>query len=346
MARYLIVDAANLFYRSTHVTKGSPYDRAGLALHIILRSVRKSWREFKADHVVFTLEGRKNWRYEVFPKYKAARKVARNLATPQEREESEVFIETMELFTDFLKAKTNVTVLQKDGVEGDDFTVRWTQLHPDDYHRIVSGDTDFIGSLAENVELYDGVNDRLITTHGVFDGETGSPLKFSVNGSNGRLKVGEELDLEKDDFEIMEDWWKYALFVKCMRGDSGDGIFSAYPRVQEKKLKAAWEDRNDVGYNWNNLMLQEWEDGKDDDGKPNMVRVLDKYNFNKSLIDLSAQPDHIKELMDQTIVETVQKARVPMVGVHFMKFCEQNGLVNIKKEAADHAAYLNAPYAK
>jgi uncharacterized protein (DUF1919 family) len=130
-----------------------------------------------------------------------------------------------------------------------------------------------------------------------------------------------------------------------MRGDSGDSIFSAYPKVRETKLKAAWEDRNDLGYNWNNLMLQEWRD-EDDDGNEKTVRVLDAYNFNKMLIDLTQQPHEIKGLMDEVIVESVQQPRKQGVGIHFLRFCERNGLVNLSKESADHAEYLNAPYAR
>lgn len=344
MATYLIVDAANLFFRCLHGSQGDAFSKAGLSLHIILRSIKKLWRDLKADHVVFCLEG-KSWRYDLYAKYKAARKVARNLMTAREREESEIYQETLNELIEFLIHKTNVTVLQKNLVEGDDFVARWTQIHPNDNHVIVSGDSDFIQLLAPNVSVYDGVNDRMIKVDGVFNSD-GQPMKFNVKGGDGKLKVGEEIDLLTEDFEVQPEWWRYALFLKCIRGDTGDGIFSAYPRVQEKKLKAAWEDRNDVGYNWNNLMLQEWKDGEDENGKPNMVVVRDKYAFNQKLIDLTMQPDDIKELMDQTIIDTVQKPRVSGVGIHFLKFCKSNGLVNIGREAADHAEYLNAPYSK
>jgi hypothetical protein len=344
MAKYIIVDAANLFFRCLHGSQGDPFSKAGLSLHIIFRSIRKLWRDHKADHVVFCLEG-KSWRYEVYPKYKAARKVARNLATPKERDEGEIYQQALDELIEFLVTKTNVTVLQKNRVEGDDWVLRWPQIHPDDEHLIVSGDSDFIQGLADNVSLYDGVRDLLITTKGVFNAE-GQPMEFNVKGGDGKLKVGKELDLLTQDFDPMPEWWRYALFVKCIRGDSGDGIFSAYPRVQEKKLRAAWDDRLDVGYNWNNLMLQEISEGKDENGKEIRTRVLDKYNFNQKLIDLTQQPDDIKELMDATIIEAVQKPRVTGVGIHLLKFCNANGLVNIGKEAGDHAEYLNAPYSK
>lgn len=336
MSKYVVVDAANLFFRCLHNAQGDAYSKAGLALHIILRSIKKMWRENKADHVVFCLEG-KSWRYEVFPKYKAHRKVLALQKTPREQEEDQVFRETLDELVTFLKEKTNVTVLQQTRVEGDDFIARWIQIHPEDQHILVSGDSDFIQMLAPNVTIYDGVRDIYIKPEGVFNAD-GAPLDFGVK-SDGKLRVGKEIDLLTQDFEVQPEWWRYALFLKCIRGDSGDNIFTAYPKVRETKLKAAWDDRNDKGYNWNNLMLQTW----DDDGT--QVRVMDRYEFNRSLIDLTMQPDDIKELMDNTIVEQVQKTRKTGIGIHFLRFCERNGLVNVSKEANDHAEYLNAPYA-
>ena len=91
-------------------------------------------------------------------------------------------------------------------------------------------------------------------------------------------------------------------------------------------------------------MLQTFTLGKGEDAVTKKVK--DEYEFNRSLIDLTMQPPDIKELMDQTIVESVSRDRRTNIGIHFMRFCDQNGLVNISKEARDHAEYLNAPYAK
>lgn len=74
----------------------------------------------------------------------------------------------------------------------------------------------------------------------------------------------------------------YDLFLKCIRGDKGDNIFSAYPRVRETKLKEAWNNSLDMI----NLMETVLPDGK---------IVKDLYEFNKSLIDLSKQPTEIKD---------------------------------------------------
>jgi 5'-3' exonuclease len=340
--KYIVVDLANLFFRCRFAVQGDPYSKAGLALHAVFRSIRKMWRDYKADHVIFCLEGH-SWRYAVYPEYKSARKVARQLATlkPQEQEEELIFKETFSDLMEFLK-KTNASVLQSDGVEGDDWIARFIQLHPDDEHLLVSGDTDFIQMLAPNVKIYDGVRELLITTEGIYD-RLNNKIDFGLK-NDGKLRIGKPIK-KGDVFTPEAEWWKKALFFKCMRGDSGDSIFSAYPKVREKKLSEAWEDRNEQGFNWNNLMLQTWQKPLPD-GTEETIVVKEAYEFNQSLIDLTQQPQEIKELMDDVIVTEVQKTPKSGVGIHFMRFCEKNGLVNLGKEAADHAEYLNARYAK
>ena len=70
------------------------------------------------------------------------------------------------------------------------------------------------------------------------------------------------------------------LFEKCMRGDTSDNVFSAYPRCPKKGTRnkvgliEAFEDKNTKGYNWNNMMLQRWVDL---DGVEHPV--LDDYNL-------------------------------------------------------------------
>jgi hypothetical protein len=349
--RFAIVDVANLFFRAQHVTRGDAFTKAGMALMIVFRSLRKLHREFKVDHMVFATEGH-SWRYEVYPKYKAKRKLERQALTPREREESEVFLHVLDSFIGFLSDKTRCTVLQSPGVEGDDFVARWVQLHPDDEHVILSGDSDFVQLLADNVSIVDGVNERVITTTSVTDFK-GRRLEFAVDPSKGKLKVGEPA---ASDWRPEPEWWRKALFIKVIRGDDGDGIFSAYPGVRyegtTKKtgIREAWEDRDVGGYHWNNFMLQRWEKliGKDGDGNAikEEVRVFDEYKFNEGLIDLTLQPQRIKDLMDTVIIQAVQKEPVGNVGIQFLRFCNEQNLPSLTREANDHAAYLNSPYSK
>lgn len=362
MARYAVVDVANLFYRCRHVTRGDAFTKAGMALLIVFRSLRRLHREHQVDHMVFCAEGH-SWRYDVFPAYKAKRKLDRAAQSAQDKEEDEVFLSTLDDFLAFLAEKTRCTVLQSPGVEGDDFVARWVQLHPDDEHVILSGDSDFVQLLAPNVAILDAVNERLLKTEGVFD-LAGNPLVFGVDGGSGKVKVGESVAAAKKkakkegktfDWAPEPEWWKKALFVKLVRGDVGDGVFSAYPGVRyegsSKKvgIREAWEDRATQGYHWNNFMLQRWNKllGTDANGNNIVkeVRVLDEFKFNETLIDLTKQPDAVKERMDAVIVQAVQKEPVGNVGIHFLRFCDRNNLPSLTREADDHARYLARGYA-
>jgi hypothetical protein len=122
-------------------------------------------------------------------------------------------------------------------------------------------------------------------------------------------------------------------------------VFSAYPGVRTKGtskkvgLTEAFEDRNDKGFSWNNLMLQRWVDHNGVEH-----RVLDDYNRNVTLVDLTAQPQEVKDTVDQSIREGLKTDQTSGVGFAFMKFCARHGLTKISEQATYFAKWLNTPY--
>lgn len=352
MSTYLIVDLSNMAHRMLHGTQGTIDIKAGMALHITLNALRASWKKFKADHIVFCLEGR-SWRKDVYKEYKAQRIVQQATLSKKEREDNELFFSTFDTFMDFIREKTNATVLQCPTAEADDMIARWIQVHPDDSHIIISSDRDFFQLLTDKVKMYDGVRGWTISTDGYFD-DKDQPVvvkkNINVTDKTGKkTKKAVSVAMDKPDPE-------YALFTKIIRGDASDNIMSAFPGVREngsaKKpgIKEAYEDRHARGFNWNNFMLQEWNKliGADEDGNPltKRVRVLDEFNFNKQLVDLTQQPQEVKLAMDETIYTAVSKDKVSMVGIWFLRFTEEMSLFNIGKNPTDYAAMLSAPYAK
>ena len=73
-------------------------------------------------------------------------------------------------------------------------------------------------------------------------------------------------------------------------------------------------------------------------------RVLDDYHRNKTLIDLTAQPDDIKLVLDEEITKQVQKVPTSQVGIHFLRFCGKWDLQRISSNAESHSNYLNNAY--
>jgi len=324
---YLIIDAANLFYRARHVIRsGDAEEKVAMSFHIILAAVLKQWRERKAKHVVFCFEGR-SWRKDVYKPYKANRAKTRAAHTPKEAEEEQLFWDSFDKFYEYINTKTNVTVLRGANVEADDFVARWIQLHPSDNHIIVSSDSDFEQLIAPNVQLYNGISGVTTTHEGYF------------NEKNKRI-----VDKKTKVMKPAPDP-EYMLFFKCIRGDVSDNIFSAFPGVREKGTKnkvgliEAFSDRNNKGFNWNNIMLQRWTDHEKVE---HLVR--DDYERNRAIIDLSMQPQYIKDVLDEGVAEAVQKERIQHVGLHFMKFCGKYKLQKSSDNATQHTEWLNAGY--
>lgn len=325
--RYLLIDTANMFFRARHQAHraSDSWTKLGFALHLTLMSVNKVARRFQADHVVFALEGR-SWRKDYYEPYKKNRAVARGKMTEDEAEEDKLFWETYDNLTKYLTEKTNCSVIRCATAEADDVIARWIALHPQDEHVIISSDTDYVQLIADNVKQYNGITDELITLKGVFN-DKDQPV----------------LDKQKNP-KLVEDP-QYQLFLKCIRGDVSDNVFSAFPGARETGTKNkigirdAYEDRSKKGFNWNNFMLQRWSDHNEVEH-----RVLDDYERNRTLIDLTAQPDDVKQAVDTCIREQVSHKDIGQVGAHFLKFCGKFELTKLSDQAESVGRWLNQHY--
>ena len=325
MSTYVLVDTANTFFRARHVVRGDIDTKVGMALHITLNSIKKAWADFDADHVVFCLEG-PSWRKDFYQPYKRNRQETRDAMSTREAEEDKVFWEIFDEFKDFIHTKTNCTMIQHPQLEADDLIAGWIQNHPNDNHVIISTDGDFAQLIAPNVKQYNGVQNVTITHEGYFDDKGKEVIDKKTKQSKPKPNPA----------------WQ--LFEKCMRGDTSDNVFSAYPGVRKKGTKnkvgllEAFEDKDTKGYNWNNLMLQRWVDHEGQEH-----RVLDDYNRNVTLCDLSAQPDNVKELINNTI-STVETKNITQVGMRLLKFCAKWDMQRIADQAAQYAQPLQARY--
>ena len=327
MSTYVLVDTANTFFRARHVVRGDIDTKVGMALHITLNSVKKAWTDFKADHVVFCLEGR-SWRKDFYAPYKRNRQDARDALSPREAEEDKAFWEIFDEFKNFVTEKTNCTVIRHPQLEADDLIAGWVQAHPDDNHVIISTDGDFAQLIGPRVRQYNGIANMTITHEGYFD-DKGKPVIDK--------KTNEKRPAPNPEF---------MLFEKCMRGDTSDNVFSAYPGVRTKGTKnkvgltEAFSDKTAKGYSWNNMMLQRWVDHNGVEH-----RVLDDYNRNVTLCDLTAQPAEIRELINNTI-NSVESKDISQVGMRLMKFCAKWDMQKIADQAAQYAEPLQARYNK
>jgi 5'-3' exonuclease len=326
--KYLLVDLTNTYFRarfSAHRSQDSE-EKVAFAVHVTLNSIAKAWREQHADHVVICLEGR-SWRKDFYEPYKKNRAVARAALNESEQIEDKLFWQGLDDLKTFLEEKTNCTCLRHAELEADDLIAGWIQTHTNDQHIIVSSDTDFHQLLAPNVKQYNGITDELHTIEGIFD-KKGAPVQDKKT---------------KEPKKIPDPQW--ILFEKCMRGDPSDNVFSAFPGVRTKGtknkvgLQEAYQDRSRKGFAWNNLMLQRWVDHNGEEH-----RVLDDYERNRILVDLSAQPARVREWINETITVNSVPKNVSQVGTKFLKFCGKYALNRISDQAQNYVDFLCAAY--
>jgi 5'-3' exonuclease len=224
-----------------------------------------------------------------------------------------------------LDTKTNCSVIQQPNAEADDLIATWIQEHPQDDHIIISTDSDFYQLLAPNVIQFNGTTDQIVSLEGFKSAKTG---EYVIDKKTGEPKKA--IDPE------------FVLFEKCVRGDSSDNVFSAYPgaRLKGSKNKTgiteAFNDRVTGGFDYNNFMLQRWVDHEEQEH-----RVVDDFERNRILIDLTAQPDEVKAECKARINEAVSKEPVSQVGIHFMKFCSKWNLQRMSNTPNDYAEFLN-----
>ena len=327
MSTYILVDTANTFFRARHVIRGDLDTKVGMALHITLNSVKKAWNDFNADHVVFCLEGR-SWRKDYYEPYKRNRKVARDALTESQQEEDKVFWEIFDEFKDFVTNKTNCTVMQHKQLEADDLIAGWVQAHPNDHCVIISTDGDFAQLIGPNCTQYNGVSNTIIAHDGYFDDKKRQPI---IDKKTKEAKPAPHPE--------------FMLFEKCMRGDTSDNVFSAYPGVRKKGTKnkvglvEAFDDKLTKGYNWNNMMLQRWVDHEGVEH-----RVLDDYNRNVTLCDLTAQPGNIRSIINDVVEDHMVAKDITQVGMRLMKFCAKWDMQRVADQASYFAEPLNARY--
>lgn len=296
MKTTLVVDGTNILHRVFYANLAMSKDIAGgLALHSAFVTLNKYYHKYHPDRMVICFD-RSNWRKQYTQSDECISPLvykANRLEnkTPAELAKIKEFKQYITDFEEILRQHTKLHVLSADRLEADDLVAGMVEKFPEDRIIILSADQDFIQLLkTPNVILIDPSNDAR---------------------------------RECDDV----DWF---IFNKCFRGDRGDNVISAYPRVRETRLKKAYFDE----FERLSIMDEKYTNplGKE-------IRVGDMYKENKLLMDLSCQPDDIKQLILDTI--DIELNRPTQFSIfHFKRFCKKHELVKISEKCADYAHML------
>lgn len=324
MKRIVALDMSNVLYKTFYVTSysGTKYKTdlkngeasilndekvVNLAYHNSFITLQKYFREYTPDRFVFVFDS-VNWREnytkseECYSKqlYKGHRRQA---MAPAQLAEYKLFKQFTYDFESLIRKCSSITCLSAKGLEADDILAGICHMHGindsgtnnkatppkvDDKHEVivVSADKDLLQLLRyDNVRLVDPVN-------------------------------GKDRTLLQEGYDSVD----YFLYLKCMRGDRGDNVMSAYPRYRTKKIREAFEDP----YHHTNLMNMEWIDSNE-----RTVVVGEVVKENRLLMDLTHQPDDIQDIMWNTIIDGFNETR-RYDHFTFLQFMGQHQLKNLR----------------
>ena len=348
--KYLLVDIYNVFFRLVYAISEKNIEvKSALVLNSLFVMMNFLNKTLEPDHLVICVEGHKNWRKELDKKYKANRQEKLDNRTLKEVKHDEAMGEVLKEFIEFIDTYTNVTVLKCVGAEADDMIARFCYLHPEDKITICSVDNDFIQLVNDNISLFNGRNHCLITSTGVYDLQDKKQRKKQVVIDNkGKVLIKKEYAEGVDD-GLPDNWQEYALFCKCVRGDSSDNIFPAYPRVMTKStikkgvkkvgLNEAFEHRIDHSYEWINFMNQTW---KDIEGKEH--KVEDDYKHNQLLIDFNYIPEPLKEYFDNYIKKQCHQKNKKLIGIYLKQFFSKYELIRLQDNINNYISLFSLEY--
>ena len=311
--RTLIIDVSNILFRVAAMQKYSPYakdatvdDLVGMSFHVSLQSIFKYYNKFKPDFLIFAFDGDNNWRKAYTSKNKSRLPYKGNRVRDPEMEH---YYRLLKDFRQTIGSHTSICCISIETMEADD-VIAWvcqTFASPEKDIYIVSGDKDFT---------------QLLKLPGV----------HLINPDNGKPR---NLPGDKD-YEPDIDYW---LFKKCVRGDGGDNVPSAFPRVRETKIRKAY----DHDYDRLNFMNETWtqtliEEGVDKDGKlvVNATdvkhKVGDLFEENVILMDLAKQPKEQRDILDKNGNEQVRTIS-SYSHFQFLRFLEDHQLQRVREDA-------------
>jgi len=308
--KYIAFDISNILYRTFYANKTADEETvAGLAHHAALTTLNKYNRVFKPHKLILCCD-RKSWRKEytaseeaITPKpYKGNR---RQKMTPAEQAKYAAFMDHLREFEDIMREHTSVITLAEIGLEADDIMAGVCQvltLDEDNEIILVTADQDMIQLLRyPNVRL--------------------------IDPASGKDRTLDDWDGDADLF----------MFEKCIRGDRGDHVQSAYPRVKKTRIMKAWND----DFERANMMNETWIApplGEEEEGKEYIVKQL--FKENQLLMDLTMQPDNIQLNIIKTVL-TGLKDPGTFSYFHFMRFLGRYKMEKLSQNVETFAKMLN-----
>jgi hypothetical protein len=289
----MVVDTANLLFRvhaAQSYNKNPDELTLGLAMHVSLHTLNKFFKKLQPNQIALTFEGSNIWRKSYTSSSECHSK--RGYKANRVKDDSFIpFFELIRAFEELARNHTSLVCLSHPLLEGDDLIGGYVHRFAPtgDKIYVLSGDKDYLQLLKyPNVIL--------------IDPDTGNPR-------------------EHEDPEFF-------MFEKCFRGDAGDNVMSAFPRVRATRLKKAFTD----DYELTKILNTTWSITDPETGEVTEHKVEDLFIENHMLMSLDGQPDHIKQVINETLDhELVHHGKFSYF--QFMKFLGKYELDSIAKQA-------------
>lgn len=303
MKRRLIFDTANVLFRvaaaNGKYNSGSIEEKAGLAMHMSLNVMNRFYKKHRPDEIAVTFEGGKNWR-KAYTQSATCKTNKIYKANRVKDPSMEPFFELIRSFEDLARKHTSLVCLSNQALEGDDLFAGYVQRFTAEGDEVVgvSGDKDFVQLLKY-------------------------PKFTLINPDDGKPRL-------IDDPEFF-------MYEKCFRGDSGDNVISALPRVRKDRLIKSLTD----DYELTKLMNETWTVKDPETGFETVFHTRELFEENQVLMNLERQPDHIKQIITETLDhELANHGKFSFF--HFSAFCGKFGLKQIAENAQQFADMFNS----
>jgi RNase H-fold protein (predicted Holliday junction resolvase) len=328
----LIFDVSGMIYRTFHASKKAPVYRRrnfldegtpeqdvdggiGIAMHAALQSMNKYTKQFRPRRVIACFDRPNNWR-KLYMKSSAAisklpyKGQRRQNQTPAQAKEFAELIDHMVQFEQMLRDETGIITLAANKLEADDCIAGFVQMFPTERNIIMTNDSDMTQLTTEYTTV--------------------------CNFTSGKL-------IECEDPN-------YFLFEKAMRGDKSDNILNILPGIRSTKLQKAWESPYDMANLMSEVVVHlggpaTLLDDNTTDSSPTTAPVLvgQLLEENMLLMDLTKQPEVIKQLMVDTITADLARTRA----YNFWKistFCTKHKLNRIVEDLKNFRPLFSGGY--
>lgn len=268
MDKYLIIDMKNVAYKYFHTGKKTVSDLT----ESVIKDIAYFKNLYKPNKIICAFDG-ESWRKEYtnspeclsYKKYKSNRNKNMSDEDIMYKKNFDTF---NDIFYNLLLNHTKIIALRGDNLEADDLIARMCEILHDDVKIIVSNDQDLLQI------------QRIPNTHQV--------ASSSI--------VKKQLDLSEYDYDP-----DYFLFSKIIRGDAGDFVMSARPRIRQTAIKKAYHDELLLTNLKEHKFTVEFIDSKSGELMTREYTTKDVMVENKLLMDLFNQPEHIRNCIDEVI---------------------------------------------